>query len=74
MSFVNCLWLGYQKSLLLNRDDLPKGSVIKDPGFASRPSSFIFTQSDLIEPISPQAALLGIHFNCFHNTASDAPP
>ena len=27
-----------------------------------------FTQSLLIEPVLPQAAKLGIHFYCFHNT------
>ena len=27
-----------------------------------------FTQSELIEPVLPQAAQLGIHFYCFHNT------
>ena len=28
-----------------------------------------FTQSELIEPVTPQAAQLGIHFfNFFHNT------
>ena len=26
------------------------------------------TQSELIEPVSPQAALLGIHFYSFHST------
>ena len=29
--------------------------------------SRIFTKSELIEPVSPQSAQLGIHFYCFHN-------
>ena len=35
---------------------------------ASSSCRALFTQSELIELVLPQAAQLGIHFNCFHNT------
>ena len=37
-------------------------------------SMFLFTHFLLIEPISPLASQLGIHFYCFRTTSRDSPP
>ena len=46
------------------------GLLFSDVAFALKVPEILFflTQSEVIEPVSPQPAQLGIHFYCYHNT------
>ena len=51
--------------MLINTYPRVDGQIL-EPNKFSNPK--FFPQSELIEPVSPQAAQPGIHFYCFHNT------